>query len=55
MLNVRKQAYICGRKRLEEKEREREREWDETKRDERARGEDAMPMVHQKLMPTASV
>lgn len=23
--------------------------------DERARGEDAVPMVHQKLMPTASV
>lgn len=31
------------------------REWDEMEWDERARGEDAMPMVHQKLMPTASV
>lgn len=38
------------------REREGEREngmgWE---RDERARGEDAVPMVHQKLMPTASV
>lgn len=35
--------------------RGRGREWGEMGWDERARGEDAVPMVHQKLMPTASV
>lgn len=34
--------------------RETEREWDGMGWDERARGEDAVPMVHQKLMQTAS-
>lgn len=44
---------MWGEKPLREGEEGRERErmgWDE-----RARGEDAVPVLHQKLMPTASV
>lgn len=43
------------KKPVRERERKGEREWGELGWDERARGEDAVPMVHQKLMPTASV
>lgn len=46
-----------GEKPVMEREEGREggREWDESRRDERARGKYAVPMVHQKLMPTTSV
>lgn len=47
---------VCGWRKPGRKIRGRERkEGVGTGWDERARGEDAVPMVHQKLMPTASV
>lgn len=47
---------VCGWRKPGRKNRGRERkEGVGTGWDERARGEDAVPMVHQKLMPTASV